>query len=57
MKKFIICDNTQNTGKPYIAEDLSNTGDYNSAWIFNTEEEAQEVISNSNWDWAYVEQF
>ena len=55
-KKYVICDKTENIGKPYIAEDLSNTGDSESAWIFNTKEEAQEVINNAQWDWAYVEE-
>lgn len=54
--KYVICDKTQNTSKPYIAEDLSNTGDCNSAWIFKTKEEAQKVIDNSNWDWAYIKE-
>lgn len=53
--KFVICDKTQNSGKPYIAEDLSNTGDINSAWQFDTKEAAKKVIADSNWDWAYVE--
>lgn len=54
--KYIICDKTANTGKIYLSEDLSNTGDSDSAWQFNTKEEAQTVIDNSNWDWAYVEE-
>lgn len=54
--RYVICDKTENTGKPYIAEDLSNTGDYDSAWIFKTQEAAQKVIESSNWDWAYIEE-
>jgi hypothetical protein len=54
--KFVICDKTENSGKPYIAEDLSNTGDINSAWQFDTKEHAEKVISDSGWDWAYVEE-
>jgi len=30
--KWVICDTTENYGKPYVAEDLSNTGDSDSAW-------------------------
>lgn len=55
-RKYVICDKTDNNGTPYIAEDLSNTGDVESAWIFDTEEQAQEVIDNANWDWAFVEE-
>ena len=54
--KFVICDKTENSGKPYIAQDLSNTGDINSAWQFDTKEDAQKVIDSSNWDWAYIEE-
>jgi hypothetical protein len=54
--RYVICDKTANTGKPYIAEDLTNTGDYDSAWIFNSKEEADKVIEASNWDWAYTEE-
>jgi hypothetical protein len=54
--KFVICDKTENSGKPYIAEDLSNTGDINSAWQFETKEAAEKVISDIGLDWAYVEQ-
>jgi hypothetical protein len=39
--RYVICDKTENTDKPYISEDLSNTGDYDSAWIFLTEKESQ----------------
>ena len=53
--KFVICDFTENSGKPYIAENLSNTGDCNSAWIFDSEENAQNVILANNWNWATVE--
>lgn len=56
-KKFVICDKTENSGKHYIAEDLSNTGDYNSAWQFETKEAAEKVIADSDWsEWAYVEE-
>jgi len=51
---FVIADKTENSGKPYIAEDLSNTGDMDSAWQFATEAEAQAVIDASNWEWAYI---
>jgi len=51
---FVIADKTENTGKPYIAEDLSNIGDITTAWHFSSEEEAQAVIDSSGWDWAYV---
>jgi len=54
--KYVICDKTANTGKPYISEDLSNTGDYDSAWQFETKEAAEKVIQDSKWDWAYVEE-
>jgi hypothetical protein len=54
--KFVICDKTENSGKPYIAEDLSNTGDINSAWQFDTEKDAQKVIDISRWDWAYIDE-
>jgi hypothetical protein len=55
--KFVICDKTENSGKPYISDDLSNTGDYNSAWQFDTKEAAEKVIFNSDWtEWAYVEE-
>ena len=54
--QYVICDNTENTGKPYIAEDLSNTGTSEGAWIFNTEKEAQNQINNAGWEWAYVEE-
>jgi hypothetical protein len=54
--RYVICDKTENTARPYIAEDLSNTGDYDSAWIFNTKEDAQNVIDAYNWDWAFAEE-
>jgi hypothetical protein len=54
--RFVICDKTENTNNPYIAEDLSNTGNYDSAWIFKTKEDAQKQIDNACWDWAYVEE-
>lgn len=54
--RYVICDKTETTGKPYIAEDLTNTGDYDSAWIFNTKEDAEKVIKTSNWEWAYSEE-
>lgn len=54
--KFVICDKTENSGKPYIAEDLSNTGDIDTAWQFETKEDAENVINNSGWDWAYVDE-
>lgn len=54
--RYVICDKTENTGKPYIAEDLSNTGDIHSAWQFDTKEAADKVIADSNWDWAYTEE-
>ena len=54
--KFVICDKTENSGKPYITEDLSNTGDINSAWQFETKEAAEKVISDGGLDWAYVEE-
>ena len=54
--KFVICDKTENSGKPYISEDLSNTGDINSAWQFETKEAAEKVISDGGLDWAYVEE-
>lgn len=55
-KKYVICDKSENSDKPYIAEDLSNTGDSESAWQFDSEGEAQEVIDNAQWDWAYIEE-
>jgi hypothetical protein len=54
--QYVICDKTENTGKPYISKDLSNTGEINSAWEFETKEAAEKVISDSNWEWAYVEE-
>jgi len=54
--KFVICDKTENSGRPYISEDLSNTGDINSAWQFETKEAAEKVITDSNWEWAFVEE-
>ena len=54
--KYVICDKTANTGKPYIAEDLSNTGDYDSAWQFDKKEDAQSIIDSNAWDWAYVDE-
>jgi len=57
-KRFVIYDNTDNSNKPYLAEDLHNTGDPECAWIFKTEEEAEEVIKNSGFqDWASVTDF
>ena len=53
--KFVICDSTDNSFKPYISEDLSNTGDSSSAWKFDTIAEAQKTIDNAGWDWAYVQ--
>lgn len=53
---FIICDKTANNGKPYIAEDLSNTGNIETAWKFHTKESAQQVIDHAGWDWAYVDE-
>jgi len=55
---YVIYDNTANTGKPYISDDGSNTGDETSARQFTTEKEAQEVIDNSEWgEWASVMSF
>lgn len=53
---FVIIDTTENTGKPYISEDLSNTGTIEGAWQFDSEKSAQEVIDASNWKWASIEQ-
>ena len=54
-ERYVIFDKTANTGKPYIADDFSNTGDITSAWIFNSESEAQKIIDDSGFGWAYVE--
>ncbi len=54
--RYVICDETANTGKPYISEDLSNTGDYDSAWQFDNKKDAQKVIDDNNWEWAYIEE-
>ena len=54
--KFVICNKTENSGKPYISEYLSNTEDINSAWQFDTKEDAQKVIDIADWDWAYIEE-
>ena len=54
--KFVICDKTENNGKPYISEDFSNTGDINSAWQFDTIEDAKKIILDGNLDWAYVQE-
>jgi|GEM_PF-3640514 len=52
---FLIADQTSNSGKEYISDDHSNTGDKTSAKLFKTEEEAKAYITEQNWsDWAYV---
>jgi len=52
---FLIADSTSNTGKEYISEDGSNTGDETSAKLFKTEEETKDYINSQDWsDWAYV---
>ena len=52
---FLIADSTSNTGKEYISEDHSNTGDQTSAKLFKTEEDAKDHINSQDWgDWAYV---
>ncbi len=52
--RYTIYDNTANE-KPYIAESHENTGDPDSAIVFKTEEEAQELIDRMGWgDWAFV---
>ena len=52
---YLIADQTSNSGKEYISDDHSNTGDETSAKLFKTEEEAKAYITEQNWsDWAYV---
>ncbi len=53
--RFVIVDNSDNSFKPYLTEDLHNTGDPECAWIFESEAEAEEMIKNSGLqDWASV---
>jgi hypothetical protein len=56
-KEFIICDNTDNSNKPYIGLDDNNTGDRDTAKTYDSEEEAEDAIKENNWsDWAYIEE-
>jgi len=53
--RFVIYDNTDNSFKPYLTEDFRHTGDPETAWSFETEAEAEEVIKNNDaQDWASV---
>jgi len=52
---FLIADSSSNTGKEYISEDHSNTGDETSAKLFKTEDETKDWIKSQGFgDWAYV---
>jgi len=52
--QFVIYDNSANS-KPYIAESYENTGDPDSAMIFDTFEDAQKLINKMGWsDWAFA---
>jgi len=42
---YLIADQTSNSGKEYISDDHSNTGDETSAKLFKTEEEAKAYIT------------
>lgn len=53
---YVICDHTQNSGKPYIDDYGNNTGTIEGALKFDTLEEAESYIVNNGWSkWAYVE--
>ena len=53
--KWVICDKTDNSNKPYISEDYSNTGDIDSAKEYDSQELAEQAIINNEWsEWAYV---
>jgi hypothetical protein len=55
---FAIADSSANHFKIYMTEDWNNTGDYTSAWQFESEEEAQKVIDNAeNKEIYYIESF
>ena len=47
---FVICDKTDNSGKPYISDDGSNTGDICSARKYDTEIKALKVVKNNKWN-------
>jgi len=52
--QFVIYDNSANS-KPYIAESYENTGDPNSAMIFDNFEDAQKLINEMGWNnWAFA---
>lgn len=54
--QYLIYDNSDNSMKPYISFDSdSNTGDIDSALLFDSEEEAKNYINNGGWsEWASV---
>ena len=52
---YLVADSSSNTGKEYISEDHSNTGDETSAKLFKTEDDAKDWIKSQGFgDWAYV---
>lgn len=52
-QNFIIADNF--SGKYFVTYENRLTADASTATIFNSEEEAQKYINESNFnDWAYV---
>jgi hypothetical protein len=56
--QFLICDKTENSGKPYIAECGSNTGDPESAMKFDSKKDAEKYIKDNEWsEWAYVDTY
>lgn len=54
LPKFMICDSTSNHGI-YIGEDNDNCNLEENAKLYDSEEKAQAVIDDNNWnEWAYI---
>ena len=49
-KEFIIYDNSDNSSKPYIGIQDNNTGDIDTAKVFDSEDEAEDYIKFNNWE-------
>lgn len=53
--KHLILDATENSGKPFIAEDGSNCELIENAEVFETKEDADKKIIDNDWqNWAVV---
>ena len=58
MKKYVIMDRTENTGRSYITESGENTELKENARIFDNHKEAEEFINSKGWkEWAVIRDY